>query len=86
VLGTDVLCQAKSGKGKTAVFVLSILQQLEAASSGYTAPPKAEPPKCVVLCHTRYEKRRERVREEERREERREKRREEEKKERRRHR
>lgn len=27
--GTDVLCQAKSGLGKTAVFVLSTLQQLD---------------------------------------------------------
>lgn len=31
VLGTDVLCQAKSGMGKTAVFVLSTLQGLEDA-------------------------------------------------------
>jgi len=29
VLGTDILCQAKSGMGKTAVFVLSTLQALE---------------------------------------------------------
>ncbi|GAB64999.1 eIF-4A-like DEAD family RNA helicase [Plasmodium cynomolgi strain B] len=29
ITGTDILCQAKSGMGKTAVFVLSILQQLE---------------------------------------------------------
>ncbi|KAJ7630476.1 P-loop containing nucleoside triphosphate hydrolase protein [Roridomyces roridus] len=29
VLGMDVLCQAKSGHGKTAVFVLATLQQLE---------------------------------------------------------
>ena len=29
ILGMDVLCQAKSGMGKTAVFVLSTLQQLE---------------------------------------------------------
>ena len=28
VLGMDVLCQAKSGMGKTAVFVISTLQQL----------------------------------------------------------
>jgi len=31
VLGTDILCQAKSGMGKTAVFVLSTLQGLEEA-------------------------------------------------------
>ena len=29
VLGMDVICQAKSGMGKTAVFVLSTLHQLE---------------------------------------------------------
>ena len=29
VLGMDILCQAKSGMGKTAVFVLATLQQLE---------------------------------------------------------
>lgn len=37
VLGTDILCQAKSGMGKTAVFVLSILQQLDANASGVQA-------------------------------------------------
>ncbi|KAJ3330455.1 DEAD-box ATP-dependent RNA helicase 15, partial [Gonapodya sp. JEL0774] len=44
VLGMDVLCQAKSGMGKTAVFVLATLQQLDPAS-----------PECsvLVLCHTR---------------------------------
>lgn len=44
VLGTDVICQAKSGMGKTAVFVLAVLQQLE-PTPGETA--------CLVLCHTR---------------------------------
>ena len=29
ILGMDVLCQAKSGMGKTAVFVLATLHQLE---------------------------------------------------------
>lgn len=29
VYGTDILCQAKSGMGKTAVFVLTILQRLD---------------------------------------------------------
>ena len=28
-MGVDVLCQAKSGMGKTAVFVLATLQQIE---------------------------------------------------------
>ena len=44
ILGMDVLCQAKSGMGKTAVFVLATLQQLE---------PKAGEISVVVLCHTR---------------------------------
>jgi len=42
-LGTDVICQAKSGMGKTAVFVLATLQQLE-PGTGVS---------CLVLCHTR---------------------------------
>lgn len=42
----DVLCQAKSGMGKTAVFVLATLQQLETA-------PTASDPTVLVLCHTR---------------------------------
>lgn len=29
ILGMDVVCQAKSGMGKTAVFVITTLQQLE---------------------------------------------------------
>lgn len=29
ILSMDVICQAKSGMGKTAVFVLATLQQLE---------------------------------------------------------
>ena len=29
ILAMDVICQAKSGMGKTAVFVLATLQQLE---------------------------------------------------------
>jgi superfamily II DNA/RNA helicase len=40
----DVLCQAKSGMGKTAVFVLATLQQLE---------PTAGETSVIVLCHTR---------------------------------
>eukprot|EP00899_Mesostigma_viride_P021176 jgi/Mesvir1/2905/Mv13976-RA.1 len=44
ILGMDVLCQAKSGMGKTAVFVLAVLQQLE---------PVAGQVSTVVLCHTR---------------------------------
>jgi len=44
ILGTDVLCQAKSGMGKTAVFVLTVLQQLE---------PQDNEISTIVLCHTR---------------------------------
>jgi len=44
ILGTDILCQAKSGMGKTAVFVLACLQQL-------VADEKAV--KTIVICHTR---------------------------------
>lgn len=44
ILGTDVLCQAKSGLGKTAVFVLSSLQQLEPVDGEVSV---------LVICHTR---------------------------------
>lgn len=40
----DVLCQAKSGHGKTAVFVLATLQQLEPVNGEVSV---------IVLCHTR---------------------------------
>ncbi|KAI9140648.1 ATP-dependent RNA helicase uap56 [Paraphysoderma sedebokerense] len=50
ILGMDVLCQAKSGMGKTAVFVLATLQQIDPrqVSSSDEASVKA-----IVLCHTR---------------------------------
>ena len=44
ILGTDVVCQAKSGLGKTAVFVLASLQQIE---------PIAGDTSVLVMCHTR---------------------------------
>lgn len=44
IMGSDIICQAKSGMGKTAVFVLSVLHQLE-------TPPK--PVSVLVLAHTR---------------------------------
>merc|ERR1719194_150211 len=44
ILGTDILCQAKSGMGKTAVFVLACLQQLDASEKVV---------KTLVICHTR---------------------------------
>ena len=44
ILGVDVLCQAVSGMGKTAVFLLTILQNIN-------EDPK--PCSALVLCHTR---------------------------------
>uniref|UniRef100_A0A452STB9 Spliceosome RNA helicase DDX39B n=1 Tax=Ursus americanus TaxID=9643 RepID=A0A452STB9_URSAM len=44
ILGMDVLCQAKSGMGKTAVFVLATLQQLEPVTGQVSV---------LVMCHTR---------------------------------
>jgi len=45
ILGDDVICQAKSGTGKTAVFVIATLQQMdtEPAAGVHT----------LVMCHTR---------------------------------
>lgn len=42
--GMDVLCQAKSGMGKTAVFVLATLNQLKTTETGVQV---------IVLCHAR---------------------------------
>merc|ERR1719335_115156 len=44
ILGSDILCQAKSGMGKTAVFVLACLQQIDITEKAV---------KVLVLCHTR---------------------------------
>jgi ATP-dependent RNA helicase UAP56/SUB2 len=44
ILGTDILCQAKSGMGKTAVFVLACLQQVDASEKTV---------KVLVVCHVR---------------------------------
>merc|ERR1712141_175007 len=44
ILNMDVLCQAKSGMGKSAVFVLATLQQLEPVDGQVSI---------VVMCHTR---------------------------------
>merc|ERR1711871_1678802 len=44
ILGMDVICQAKSGMGKTAVFVLATLHQLEPVDGEVSV---------LVLCHTR---------------------------------
>lgn len=44
LLGMDVLCQAKSGMGKTAIFVLATLHQLDVVEGEVSV---------LVLCHTR---------------------------------
>jgi len=44
LLGLDILCQAKSGMGKTAVFVLTVLNKLQ---------PDDKEVSCLVLAHTR---------------------------------
>ena len=43
-LSMDVICQAKSGMGKTAVFVLASLQQIEPVDGKVSV---------LVVCHTR---------------------------------
>jgi len=44
ILSMDVICQAKSGMGKTAVFVLATLQQIEPVDGQVAV---------LVMCHTR---------------------------------
>lgn len=44
ILGMDVICQAKSGMGKTAVFVIATLQQLEPVDGQVSV---------IVMCHAR---------------------------------
>ena len=44
ILGMDIICQAKSGMGKTAVFVLATLQQLSPVDGEVSV---------LVMCHTR---------------------------------
>lgn len=62
VLGGDIVCQAKSGMGKTAVFVLATLHQLnppaaapEASGEGESKDNAEEKANVsvLVLCHTR---------------------------------
>lgn len=45
--GHDILCQAKSGMGKTAVFVISILNQIVPDGDNY------DPHQAIITCHTR---------------------------------
>ena len=44
IYGDDLLCQAKSGMGKTAVFVLGVLQAIDVSGDPFQA---------IILCHTR---------------------------------
>jgi len=44
IMKTDIICQAKSGMGKTAVFVLSTLQQIEPVDGEISV---------IAMCHTR---------------------------------
>ena len=44
IYGDDLLCQAKSGMGKTAVFVLGVLHALEIPGKPFQA---------LIICHTR---------------------------------
>lgn len=44
ILGMDVICQAKSGMGKTAVFVIATLQQLEPTDGQVSV---------LIMCHAR---------------------------------
>ncbi|CAF4468486.1 unnamed protein product, partial [Rotaria magnacalcarata] len=43
ILGTDIVCQVKSGMGKTTVFILATLQQLKPVDVQVSV---------LVLCHT----------------------------------
>jgi ATP-dependent RNA helicase UAP56/SUB2 len=55
VLGMDIICQAKSGMGKTAVFVLATLHQLNINSNsedGDDNKPSGNV-QVLVMCHTR---------------------------------
>ena len=44
LLGNDLLCQAKAGMGKTAVFCITVLNRLQKDPESQSA---------LVLCHTR---------------------------------
>ena len=44
IVGRDIICQAVSGMGKTAVFVISILQQMD---------ENPKPNSALILCNTR---------------------------------
>ena len=48
--GKDIICQAKSGRGKTAVFVISVLESLHKEKDNST---ELLPFQCLVIAHTR---------------------------------
>jgi len=53
IAGSDVICQAKAGRGKTGVFVISVLQQLEVVDVEDGKEKVANECRCLVMCHTR---------------------------------
>jgi len=53
VLGMDIICQAKSGMGKTAVFTLATLHQLKLDEESTSNDNSKRTPQVLVLCHTR---------------------------------
>lgn len=48
ILGTDILSQAKSGMGKTAVFVFALLEQIEKVAEGQPSYVQA-----IIIVHAR---------------------------------
>jgi len=48
ISGSNIICQAKSGEGKTTLFVLAILQQLILSHSDQQLGPTA-----IIICNTR---------------------------------
>ena len=53
IAGADVICQAKAGRGKTGVFVISLLQQLDVVETEDGKDKVLNDCKAVVMCHTR---------------------------------
>lgn len=53
VAGADVICQAKAGRGKTGVFVISILQQLDVVQVEDGKENVVNECRALVMCHTR---------------------------------
>ena len=53
VAGADVICQAKAGRGKTGVFVISVLQQLDVVQVEDGKESVVNECRALVMCHTR---------------------------------